>query len=169
MGFAASQARLLLLTARKSDLEFRAQQITNSEMLLAMQTEEIAREYSNKLSNQTLKFNGTDGAVDIKASTLFDTTQGLSLQVYVGPTPASDKDFKNNSNWETWTSSSGYDDFDGMRSVKEAAMSGDYLLAKDELLAYYRDVLPTRSQPQATHPGKIFSLSFFGATFHNSN
>lgn len=56
MGLAASQARLLLLTARKSDLEFRAQQITNSEMILAMQTEEVAREYSNKISNQTLLF-----------------------------------------------------------------------------------------------------------------
>ena len=113
MGFAASQARLLLLTARKSDLEFRAQQITNSEMLLAMQTEEIARDYSNKLSNQTLKYNGANGAVDIKASTLFDTTQGLSLQVYIGPTPAEDEDFENDANWETWTASSGHADYDG--------------------------------------------------------
>lgn len=55
MGFAASQARLLLLTARKSDLEFRAQQITNAEMMLAMQSETIANEYSRKLSNQTIK------------------------------------------------------------------------------------------------------------------
>ena len=43
MGLAASQARLLLLTARKSDLEYRAQQITNAEMILAMQTETVAR------------------------------------------------------------------------------------------------------------------------------
>lgn len=55
MGLAASQARLLLLTARKSDLELRAQQITNSEMMLAMQTESIAKEYSNKISNRQLK------------------------------------------------------------------------------------------------------------------
>ena len=41
MGLAASQARLLLLTARKSDLEYRAQQITNTEMILAMQTEQM--------------------------------------------------------------------------------------------------------------------------------
>lgn len=54
MGLAASQARLLLLTARKSDLELRAQQITNTEMILAMQTEQIAQEYSNKLSNKVI-------------------------------------------------------------------------------------------------------------------
>lgn len=60
MGLASSQARLLLLTARKSDLEYRAQQITNSEMILAMQTEEVAREYSVKISNQTILFMSTD-------------------------------------------------------------------------------------------------------------
>ena len=74
MGLAASQARLLLLTARKSDLEFRAQQITNSEMILAMQTEEIAREYSNKLSNQTIKYiNSADSTeIEITASNLYN-------------------------------------------------------------------------------------------------
>lgn len=56
MGLAASQARLLLLTARKSDLEYRAQQITNAEMILAMQTEQVAKEYSIKISNQALFF-----------------------------------------------------------------------------------------------------------------
>ena len=56
MGLAASQARLLLLTARKSDLEYRAQQITNSLMILAQQTEQVAREYSIKISNQTIMY-----------------------------------------------------------------------------------------------------------------
>lgn len=60
MGLASSQARLLMLTARKSDLEYRGQQITNSEMILAMQTEEVAREYSVKISNQTILFMSTD-------------------------------------------------------------------------------------------------------------
>lgn len=54
MGLAASQARLLMLTARKSDLELRAQQLTNTDMILAMQTEQIAKKYSNKLSNKKL-------------------------------------------------------------------------------------------------------------------
>ena len=56
MGLEASQARLLLLTARKSDLEYRAQQITNSLMILAQQTEQVAREYSIKISNQTIMY-----------------------------------------------------------------------------------------------------------------
>ena len=60
MGLAASQARLLLLTSRKNDLEYRAQQITNSLMILAQQTETVAREYSVKISNQTIIYQGID-------------------------------------------------------------------------------------------------------------
>ena len=100
MGFAASQARLLLLTARKSDLEFRAQQITNAEMILAMQTEEVAREYSNKLSNQTVKFNGAKGEEAFTASTLATVTAGgLRLQVYN----------QEEGTWHNWNSSSDAD------------------------------------------------------------
>lgn len=99
MGFAASQARLLLLTARKSDLEFRAQQITNAEMMLAMQTEEVARDYSNKLSNQTLKFIDptTSKEVELNAAN-FQATTGMILQEYGG------KDDQGNDIWNPWKS-----------------------------------------------------------------
>ena len=74
------------------------------------------------------------------------------------PMQISDEEFFGvwDSELEMWTSRPyfRYDDFDGMLPVKEAAMEGDYLLAKEELLAYYREVLPTRSQPLDTHPGK---------------
>ncbi len=101
MGLAASQARLLLLTARKSDLEYRAQQITNSEMILAMQTEEVAREYSNKLSNQTLKYiNSSDSTeIEITASNLSDlSATGMKLQIYCG------QDENGNPIWNDWKS-----------------------------------------------------------------
>lgn len=62
MGIAASQCRLLLLTARKSDLELRAQMITQRKILLATQQEEIANNYTLALRNRMLKwtidFNG---------------------------------------------------------------------------------------------------------------
>ena len=79
MGLAASQARLLLLTARKSDLEYRAQQITNSLMILAQQTETVAREYSVKISNQTIIYQGADKdqtVTKVSASTLSDIGGG---------------------------------------------------------------------------------------------
>lgn len=66
MGIAASQARLLLLTARKSDMEFRAQVISQRKIVLAMQTEQLARDYSTAISNRILKFvwniNSNDGS-----------------------------------------------------------------------------------------------------------
>ena len=79
MGLAASQARLLLLTSRKSDLEYRAQQITNSLMILAQQTETVAREYSVKISNQTIIYQGIDKdqtSYNLSASTFSSVANG---------------------------------------------------------------------------------------------
>ena len=54
MGLALSQARMLLLTARKSDLEYRAQAISQRKINLAMQTEQLANDYSNAMQNLSL-------------------------------------------------------------------------------------------------------------------
>lgn len=51
MGMSASQARLLMLTARKSDLEYQAQQITQAKLALAQKEEEIAVKHNNAISN----------------------------------------------------------------------------------------------------------------------
>ena len=62
MGLSASQGRLLLLTARRSDLEYRAQQISQKRLILSQQLEEISLEYENATSNRQMKINlfGTD-------------------------------------------------------------------------------------------------------------
>lgn len=56
MGLASSQARILLLTARKSDLEYRAQAISQRKMNIAMQTQQLAQDYSTAMSNRRMKF-----------------------------------------------------------------------------------------------------------------
>lgn len=86
MGLSASQARLLLLTARKSDLEYRAQQITNSLMILAQQTEEVARQYSIKISNQTIMYQSADkdqSTTKITASAIDDLATGGVFSLWV--------------------------------------------------------------------------------------
>ena len=55
MGLSASQGRMLLLTARKSDLEFRAQQISQRRLILSQQLEDIALEYEAATSNRKMK------------------------------------------------------------------------------------------------------------------
>ena len=54
MGLAASQGRMLLLTARKSDLEYRAQQISQTRLLLSQSLEDISAEYERKTTNKKL-------------------------------------------------------------------------------------------------------------------
>lgn len=55
MGLSASQGRLLLLTARRSDLEFRAQQISQKRLVLSQQLEQISLDYENATSNRQMK------------------------------------------------------------------------------------------------------------------
>ena len=57
MGMAASQCRLLLLTARKSDLELRSMLLSNQKMILALQTADIAEDYTKALQNTRTCFN----------------------------------------------------------------------------------------------------------------
>jgi len=55
MGLSASQGRLLLLTARRSDLEYRAQQISQKRLILSQQLEEISLEYEEATTNRQMK------------------------------------------------------------------------------------------------------------------
>ena len=59
MGLVASQARLLLLFGRKSDIEYRCQVISNKRMRLSFETGEIARTYVDALSNTVATGTGT--------------------------------------------------------------------------------------------------------------
>ncbi len=63
MGMSASQARLLTLTARMSDLELQAQQVTNRKIRLATDSQSIAEKYSDALNNKKLVFNKTNTSV----------------------------------------------------------------------------------------------------------
>lgn len=60
MGMAASQARLLTITARLSDNEFRSQTINNAKMRLATQSSQASENYINALNDATYKFSNYD-------------------------------------------------------------------------------------------------------------
>ncbi len=55
MGLAASQGRLLLLTARKSDLEYRAQEISQRRLILATELETVSSKYARATANRQMK------------------------------------------------------------------------------------------------------------------
>jgi len=62
MGMAASQARLLTLTARLHDVEFAAQSIQNAKLQLATQQDAAYEEYQRALDQTSLTFLATDSS-----------------------------------------------------------------------------------------------------------
>ena len=56
MGMAASQARLLSITARMTDVEYKSQQISNIKVRLADESEHVANDYTKALNKQKLTY-----------------------------------------------------------------------------------------------------------------
>lgn len=71
MGMAASQARLLTITARIHDVEYQAQSIQNAKVQLATQSDQVYNEYMEALDAQTLTIStiGADGSKSKIAAT----------------------------------------------------------------------------------------------------
>ena len=74
MGMSASQARLLSITARMNDVEFKSQSISNTKIRLADESEQVANDYTKALNKQKLTFtnysNGQAQKVNLNSSTL---------------------------------------------------------------------------------------------------
>lgn len=79
MGMSASQARLLSLTARLSDLEFQAQSIANSKIRLADESMQASVDYNRALDKQkyTVYSAKGDAYVDANYSNLVSYTKQL--------------------------------------------------------------------------------------------
>ena len=60
MGMSASQARLLELTARCSNLEYEAQQISEARIMLSKYVQNATTEYNNAMQNRCLFYNPQD-------------------------------------------------------------------------------------------------------------
>ena len=77
MGLAASQARLLTITARLADNELRSQTINNAKMRLATQSAQASDEYVTALNNAQLMFANTsdNGLSQQQALTFNSLTQ----------------------------------------------------------------------------------------------
>ena len=56
MGLSASQARMLQLTARRSDIEYQMQQIASARLDLTNQMTEISDNYNNALNDRILYY-----------------------------------------------------------------------------------------------------------------
>lgn len=81
MGLAAGQARLLTITARKSDCEFRSMGLSHQKISLARQLADLSNEYQNSLDQSKLIYDyyGTG-----------DTTNPLSYNILMTPSTLND-------------------------------------------------------------------------------
>ena len=74
MGMSASQARLLAITSRMNDIELRSQQISNTKIRLADESEEVANKYTAALNASKLTYtdysSGQAQKIDLKPSNL---------------------------------------------------------------------------------------------------
>lgn len=76
MGLSASQARLMSLTSRLSDLELRAQQISNEKIRLSDQSEQASEAYTAALDKQTMTVYNSDSNAYQQATAYNLTTYG---------------------------------------------------------------------------------------------
>ena len=67
MGMAASQARLLTLTSRLHDVEYKAQNIESQKIALATQKDELYQNYCDALDAKKIQvaFNNGDGSLSL--------------------------------------------------------------------------------------------------------
>lgn len=76
MGMSAAQARLLSITTRLNNNEFRSQTITNSKLRLADKSSEASQEYMNALNSQKLVYsyfddNGESNQINMTAGMVY--------------------------------------------------------------------------------------------------
>ncbi len=74
MGLSASQGRMLLLTARKNDLEFRAQQISQRRLVLSSQLEQISTDYEEAMSNRVMHIKLMDTSGETASNKEYNLT-----------------------------------------------------------------------------------------------
>lgn len=110
MGLAASQCRLLSLTSRLSDLELRAQTLSNQKVALASATSAASSKYINALNNQYVNMwtqNGSFTQADADMLTCYNAATGadqLMLQNDLGQVLCKDSvlaAFKDSYNYST--------------------------------------------------------------------
>ena len=74
MGLAASQARLLALTARMHDIEYKTQKLEAQKLQMANKSQQVYAEYEDALNRTKVQYKtiGADGSASFKDATLKD-------------------------------------------------------------------------------------------------
>ena len=137
MGMSASQARLLSLTARMNDVEFKSQNIANIKIRLADESEQLAMKYTKALNKQkytlTSYASGQAQKIDLNVNNLWNPNSRYRIQATNGNmvlSPALADAYKNiivggySATWmDTYTDKDGTKCYDNPESRKNEAMA----------------------------------------------
>ena len=149
MGMAASQARLLSITARITDNELRSQTITNSKLRLAEKSSEASQEYMNALNSEKLTFryyndNGESTSYNLTPALLYSyeplknqySIQNASGQNLVSATDAAN--FEKSANLSEFLSKYGLVDMTEIEkyNAKKAKYDEEKAKYEEELSSY---------------------------------
>lgn len=91
MGLSASQARFLQLTARKSNVEYQAQQISFQRLQLSNKLESASMEYNEKISNKKFVYKYNSGTGEQKVDLTYQNYKNYMNQQMEGLSTAQDK------------------------------------------------------------------------------
>ena len=173
MGMAASQARLLSITARLTDNELRSQTITNSKLRLAEKSSEASQEYMDALNSEKLTFryyndNGESSSYNLTPALLYSyeplknqySIQNASGQNLVSATDAAN--FEKSANLSEFLSKYGLVESTGLsENYKEqlekynaykaefkawSAKNNDYIKYQADLETYKKDMTEYETQ-----------------------
>ena len=99
MGMSASQARLLSITARMNDIEYKSQSISNAKIRLADESEQVAQDYTKALNKTKLTYTtfantGVAQKIDLNSTNLAGILSGKFQLVDANRNPVTlyDKD-----------------------------------------------------------------------------
>ena len=93
MGLSASQARFLQLTARRSNVEYQAQQINFQRLQLSDQLAAASNIYEEKTSNRILRFSFNTGSEINKVDLSYKNYKNYMNQQLEGLSTSQDKYF----------------------------------------------------------------------------
>lgn len=91
MGLSASQARFLQLTARRSNVEYQAQQINQQRLQLASKLEMYSNEYQQKISNRKMVFKYNNGSEVQKVDVTYQNYKNIMNQQQTGLSTTQEK------------------------------------------------------------------------------
>lgn len=88
MGMSASQARLLSITARMNDVEFKSQSISNTKLRLADEAEKVSSDYTAALNKQKLTYtdwsSGQATKISLNSTTMSNVASSIKLYTIDG-------------------------------------------------------------------------------------